>query len=391
MSLLFQVKGLVRRVSGFFLTGASLCLACTMIPFAGSAETRVLTNAWSFVIRDPCDSSPAIGADGTIYFGVFNGDFRAVSPDGSPKWVFHAGLEIKSSPAIGSDGTLYFGSRDRKLYAVSPDGKRKWEYKTGAWIDSSPAIDVDGTIYFGSWDKNFYALKPDGSKKWLFQTGGEIVSSPAIGADGRIYFGSHDQNFYALSRDGQKVWAFAAGGPIVSSAAIDNDGTIYFSSVDGFFYSLSAQGALNWKLKTGGITESSPVIGQDGTIYVGVNKALWAISGDGKKKWEQPYGSELIDAAPLALADNTVCFVSRLGVLINLGAPNEFLWSYDQNWWGTVSPAIGRDGKIYTMGNIIGTGILLYALQTDVRLAESPWPRFRADEHNTGRQNKNTR
>ena len=389
MCLLFQAKRLVCSASALSLTGASLWLTCAMIPFAGSvAEARVLSTAWSFMIHAPCDSSPAIGDDGTIYFGVFNGDFRAFSPDGSPKWVFHAGLEIKSSPAIGSDGTLYFGCRDRKLYAISPDGKRKWDYKTGAWIDSSPAIDADGTIYFGSWDKNFYALKPDGSKKWLFQTGGEIVSSPAIGADGRIYFGSHDRNFYAISRDGQKVWAFATGGPIISSAAIDSDGTVYFTAVDGFFYSLSAQGALNWRLKTGGITEASPVIGQDRTIYVGVNKALWAISADGKKKWEQIYGSASIDAAPLALADNTVCFVSRQGILINLGAPNEFQWSYDENWCGTICPAIGLDGRIYTVG--LGTGFFVCALETQVKLAQSAWPRFRADDHNTGRQNKNT-
>jgi outer membrane protein assembly factor BamB len=96
-----------------------LAIASGQLP--SGAEARVLTNAWSFMISAPCDSSPAIGDDGTIYFGVWNGDFRAFSPDGSPKWVFRAGREIKSSPAIGRDGTLYFGSRDRKLYAVGAD------------------------------------------------------------------------------------------------------------------------------------------------------------------------------------------------------------------------------------------------------------------------------
>jgi len=75
-------------------------------------------------------------------------------------------------PAVGTDGTIYFGCRDRKFYAVRPDGKKKWEFKTGAWVDSSPAIAADGTIYFGSWDKNLYALKADGAKAWEFATGG---------------------------------------------------------------------------------------------------------------------------------------------------------------------------------------------------------------------------
>lgn len=91
-----------------------------------SGETRALTNEWSFLLPHYTESSPAIGTDGTIYIGVWNGDFRAFQPDGSPKWVFHADREIASSPAVGIDGTVYFGSRDRKLHALGPDGKSKW-------------------------------------------------------------------------------------------------------------------------------------------------------------------------------------------------------------------------------------------------------------------------
>ncbi len=366
-------------------TAFILILVFATIPFPCRGETGVLTNAWSFVIGPACYSSPAIAEDGTIYFGVFNGDFRAFRPDGSPKWVFHGDREIKSSPAVGADGTIYFGSRGRKLYALGPDGTKKWEFKTGAWVDCSPALAKDGTIYFGSWDKDFYALNPDGSQQWRFPTGGEIVSSPAIGVEGTVYFGSHDRRFYALVPAGRKAWEYVSGGPIISSPAIDRDGTLYFTSVDGFFYALLPSGSLKWKLKTGGVTESSPVIGEDGTIYVGVNTALWAISPDGKKKWEQSSGAALIEVAPLALDDDTVCFVSRLGMLINLGAPNQFNWSYYQNWYGCVSPAVGRDGRIYTMANIVGTGILLCALETEVRLAKSPWPKFRGDAQATGR------
>lgn len=384
-----RIAAVRMRLPGVLRGLAFLVLAT--LPLGSNAETPVLSKAWSLAIGPGCGSSPAIAADGTIYFGVANGDFRAVRPDGYPKWVFHGPREIKSSPAVAPDGTIYFGSRDRKLYALRPDGSKKWEFKTDGWVDSSPALAKDGTIYFGSWDRSFYALREDGSELWHLRTGGEIVSSPALSGDGTIHFGSHDGRLYALNPLGGPAWQYRTGGPIISSPAIDKDGIVYFTSVDGFFYSLGAQGALNWRLKTGGITESSPVIGQDGTIYVGVNTALWAISGGGKKKWEQPYGPELIDAAPLALADNTVCCVSRLGLLVNQGAPNEFHWSYDQNWYGAVSPAIGVDGRIYTMGNIVGTGILLYALQTQVKLAESAWPKFRANELNTGRQNNDAR
>ena len=66
-----------------------------------------------------------------------------------------------SSPAISADGTIFFGSsNDRHLYAVNPDGTLKWKFTTGAIlsIDSSPAIGADGTIYFSSDDGNLYAV-----------------------------------------------------------------------------------------------------------------------------------------------------------------------------------------------------------------------------------------
>ena len=48
-------------------------------------------------------------------------------------WVFATGGAVRSSPAIGADGTVYVGSDDRKLYAVNGEtGDKKWEFRTGA-------------------------------------------------------------------------------------------------------------------------------------------------------------------------------------------------------------------------------------------------------------------
>jgi outer membrane protein assembly factor BamB len=126
------------------------------------------------------------------------------------------------------------------------------------------------------------------------------------------------------------------------------------------------------------------VIGQDGTVYVGVNTNLWAISPSGQKKWEQLYGSELIETAPLALADGSVCCVSRQGQLINLNFPGQFNWTYEQNWCGTLSPAVSTDGTIYTTGHVLGTGTVFYALRAEVALAQSSWPKLRRNARNTG-------
>jgi PQQ-like domain len=75
-------------------------------------------------------SSPAIGADGSIYFGDA-ASIVALNPDGSLKWEIYTHEEFPvSSPAIGADGTIYAGANDGNIYAVSPDGSIKWKFFT---------------------------------------------------------------------------------------------------------------------------------------------------------------------------------------------------------------------------------------------------------------------
>jgi outer membrane protein assembly factor BamB len=352
--------------------------------------------AWSFNLDAKTDSSPAIGPDGTIYVGDFKGKFLALNPEGSRKWEFstghgwNLGVEIKSSPAIGADGTIYFGCRDNLFYALRPDGKQKWAFKTGAWVDSSPAVAGDGSVCFGSWDHNFYCLDQQGSEKWRFQTGGAIDSSPAIGDDGVIYFGSHDKKFYALAPDGRKKWEFAAGGQIISSPAVCSsakagetsappaNSCVYFTSVNGWFYALNLDGRLRWRLHTGGCTQSSPVIGPQGTIYVGVNRELWAISADGKKLWAHPTDLP-VEAAPLVLSDDSVCFVSHGGWLFDVAPDGTRRWSLFLNVNGGASPVTGGPGILYA-----GKEPAFQAWRTGVQKAGSCWPKFRGNARNTG-------
>lgn len=117
-------------------------------------------------------SSPAIGADGTIYFGVDDrgtgfpgstGHVAAWDPAASENdgllWAFKADSAVDSSPAIGADGTLYVGSQDTYLYALNSDGTLSWRYKTGGGIFSSPAIGPGCVLYFGSDDGYVYAMQ----------------------------------------------------------------------------------------------------------------------------------------------------------------------------------------------------------------------------------------
>jgi outer membrane protein assembly factor BamB len=359
----------------------TFCWLAVAIFFCTSAfaDERTVTNRWLVQLSSVTDSSPAVGPDGTIYIGTFLHKLWAINPGGTSKWSFEAGSEIWSSPAVSRDSTAYFGCRDRKLYAVGANGREKWSFKTGAWVDSSPALAEDGTVYVGSWDKSLYALGADGDRKWQFETGGPVVSSPAIGGDGTVYFGSHDGKFYALLPTGNKKWEFATGGPIISSPAVNGDTCLYITSVDGFLYALNLDGTLRFKLKTAGATQSSPVIAADGMIFVGVNQELWEITAEGRLVWTRGMSCP-VEAAPMALADSSVCVLCRWGFIACLDRERNqkwgtFLYNYSYN-----SPGIGTDGTVYAPRD----GSYLAALPAGVPLAKSPWPKFRGNMANTG-------
>src|SRR5262249_49488411 len=132
--------------------------------------------------------------------------------DGTALWEMRFGGHCQSSPALGSDGTIYVGCDDHKLYAVSPgDGSLKWTYDAGGMIRSSPAVDTQGNIYFAGMttDPNanmLIALRPDSTVIWQYAGGGYMgnTASPAIGADGTIYIGFY--GLHAITPSGTKKW-----------------------------------------------------------------------------------------------------------------------------------------------------------------------------------------
>lgn len=356
------------------------------------------TNLWQFPIHGGSRSSPALGHDGTIYIGSWEGALIALHPAGTERWRFKTGVEITSSPAIGQDGTIYVGSRDRRMYAVGNDGRKKWGFKTGGWVDASAAIATNGDIYFGSWDKKFYALQRDGAKRWEFVTGGPVVSSAAIDARGRVYFGSHDRKFYALNPDGSKAWDYATEGAITCSPAMGAGGELYFASGDGMFHAVNPDGRRRWDLRTGGITGSSPVLGADGTIFVSVNQTHCAIAPDGKFKWQRPLWNDwqqslwnlqpgfFGETAAAVLANGQVVFTGGDAYVMTVPGDNgqrEWVWNYFLYGASYSSPSVASNGTIYVMS----TSPNFSALQGNVPLARTPWPMFRSNPQHTGRVN----
>ncbi|MDJ0764325.1 MAG: PQQ-binding-like beta-propeller repeat protein [Myxococcota bacterium] len=343
---------------------------------------------WAFPLG-PVYSSPAIGADGTIYVGSSDGNLYAINPDRSQKWAFSTSTEVFASPAIGADGTIYVGSYStdpeaiNALYAINPDGSEQWRFTTSGAIISCPAIAEDGTIYIGSIDSNLYAINPDGTPRWSFATGGEIWSSPAIAEDGTVYVGSYDSNLYAINPDGTQQWAFATDYAVASSPAIGGDGTIYVGSHDSNLYAIDPDGSLVWAFSTGNTVFSSPAIGEDGTIYVGsYDSYLYAINPvTVTLKWAYRTDND-IWSSPAIGADGTIYVGSmddNLHAIHSDGTPK---WVFSTNGDVISSPVIDEDSTIY-----VGSGDgSLYAIKGDSGgLALTPWPMFHQNVRHTGR------
>ena len=316
------------------------------------AQTNYLK--WSYTTDNIVRYSPAIGSDGTIYFGSYDGKLYAFNPDGTNKWTYDTFSLITSSPAIGSDGTIYVGSDNKKLYAINPDGSLKWSYLTGNWIESSPAIGSDGTIYIGSDDGKLYAINPDGSLKWSYNTTTDysVKSSPAIGSDGTIYVGSGDGKFYAINSDGTTKWICTLGNWIYSSPAIGSDGTIYVSSYDYRLYAIKDEvdhGTIKWSYITSGSMYSSPAIGSDGTIYVGSDDGkLYAINPNGRLKWSYTTTTNnWVRSSPAIGSDGTIYVGSNDHKFYAINSEGTLKWLYTTGSLVYSSPAIGSDGTIY--------------------------------------------
>jgi outer membrane protein assembly factor BamB len=353
-----------------------------------SAQAQVVialpgTLVWRYRTGGRVQSTPAIGADGTIYFGSFDSCVYALRPDGSLAWSYRTDGSVFSSPTIGSDGTIYVGSWDGYLYALGSGGALRWRFSTAGYVDAIPALGTDGTVYFGSCDSYFYALNPDGSQKWRFRTGDRVKSSAAIGSDGTIYVGSHDRHLYAFNPDGTEQWSYPVPSAVCSSPALGFDGTIHFGSDGGHVTALHPDGTLKWTYLPGGsVGWAGPAIGTDGNIYVGSDDGyIHAIDSFGSRVWRYWAGGQAGHSTPAVAADGTIYFSPHGGTLYALGPASLLKWSYETGaqWCG--SAAIGPDGTVY----FSTSDSCLYAIRGLSALANTPWPKLHHDSKNTGR------
>ena len=377
-------------------------LALIFLAVLTCAEAQSGTEQWNFTTAYLIDASPAVGTDGTIYVPSYE-NIYAMTPGGSNKWIYPPLSTttifpgIFGSPAIGPNGTIYFGgSADGVLYALDPaTGTNKWTYSISGngvfW--TTPAIGPDGAIYIGS-EKvmnndtpYLYCINTNGTLRWRYAPASPIYSSAAISQDGAtIYFGSDDGKLYALSTNGTTVrWTFNTGPNAITAApAIGADGKIYIgvgSVLNPKFYCINTNGTTNWVFTCTNRIQSSAAIGDDGTIYFGSDDMrVYALNTNGTLKWAAFTGATN-GSSPAIAADGTIYIGSDNGKIYAFNSSGSNLWTFTTGAIIFSSPAIGTNGTVY----VGSEDAKIYALNGSSGLARSPWPMLGHDVRHTAK------
>ena len=204
----------------------------------------------------------------TLYVGGFDGRLHALdAATGKEKWTarpekksairlpqwdaqgmqlsgFTTAGYIPEAPAVGPDGTIYFGSWDGHLYAAAPDGRLRWAIDLKDRVTSAPAVSADGRVLVCTYEGALCAVRAVAGRPMLdwWVPANARYSSPLISADGKVYVGTLDGKLraYALA-NGRLLGELALGsGWIYASPVPGADGLLYVGGSDGFLRAIEA-------------------------------------------------------------------------------------------------------------------------------------------------------
>jgi outer membrane protein assembly factor BamB len=414
-----------------------------------------------------------------------------VCPPGEPGQVlftFQADGEIRSTPAVGADGTIYFGTMEATLVALGCDGEQKWTWKYPCEVpDACPqafegavALGNDGAIYVADdivVPNYAFALGPEGDQLWTWETMmvyGSMDASPAVDQDGTIWVAGHGVSGYvgplgqvtALDMTGKPLAGFPLPTGAIVASPVLYGGILYAaeSLAAGAVIAVSSGAAKIWESHVQEVAAqfapSSLAIDGDGKILVahgvtpgGQEEPYLLLSrldpADGKVIWQMgvadcpygPVGSPVVSKAPfgmhvaVATSDGRVYLANplsggvqyqvalespALGEEIVSGAPvfgddGRLYAAYASGTWDSHVPAIAAvdvstgktevfafDGlvgdRITTSLQMGGGGVILFGTKSGKLVAWqspaggpdplAPWPSFRHDLRNTGNGGK---
>lgn len=255
------------------------------------------TTKWVYRSNDTFqNSTPEFSTDfQTLYIGGSNGTLHAIRtmdplPSGMTRHKWRKPLcdKITASPAVGPDGTVYIGCWNGKLLAVTPSGRLRWAFRTGHPILSTPRVGNNRTVYIGSDSKWFYAIKDTPSKGtclWRFRSGiykkGKDPNSDDAGGDEPANVDKCEKQFPPTEGSAGVYVVKGSEAYVQASAAISSKNVIYFGSINEHLYALTFDGKLKWSFDTQGWVDNAPIIrniqGKE-VVYVAAGSRLYAMN-----------------------------------------------------------------------------------------------------------------
>jgi hypothetical protein len=370
------------------------------------------TLKWKRNLGRPVHSSVALDAEDNLYFLAGNAanddsmDAVILSYDSSGNlrwtsepigWLYPIPF-TGFTPAIAADGTIYACGRF-SLFALDPDGKTKWKYdfplvdnstsseekQPAGSQRSAPTLVKDGTIYvntaIGSYGLTevkggLFAIDPDGNLKWrTYDVGG--YATPVTGDDGTIY-------------------------SAIGCYWVPGDTSAAQVAMESKLLAIHPDGTPKWSVTTQLWAQSSPSIGADGTLYVGtthhpldVPAWFYAITPEGQIKWKYDTYDDVKDLPPTQVnppdiynspaidSNGRIYFGNEVGLLYAMSSDRQVEW-IDNDIWSLhdQGPALARDGTLYVATHS-DQGLIAFNTGSH-GLADSPWPKFRRNNANTG-------
>lgn len=280
--------------------------------------------------------------------------YKAGHNDGSLKWTFDIGNEVRSSPVIGSDGTIYISSGGH-LYALDRDGNERWRTEVG-FGRSTPAIGDDGTIYVMTNHEGLHAIGKDGEIKWTSDETGEAAI--AIGTEGKLYFGEGNEGFACVSRDGDVLWADDRTTYFVKAIpAIRGNGNVVLGHEEyRLVTEYDANGNTVWEAEARGLINSATVMASDGTVYVFgytfPGGHIEAFDKAGKRLWHHEL-DEWPDGSACIGPDGTIYVQARDDRIHAIDPDGDEIWSVDIGRYGWGDVVVSDDGMVF-VGNVDG-------------------------------------
>jgi hypothetical protein len=179
------------------------------------------TIKWTKSIGAQDQNAPAVASNGDVYVGGYRAKLYAFSPTGTQKWVFESDesqyydTTVGAAPAIGPDGTIYFGTCYSggatslvHFYAVSPDGVLKWkapisgEGRVAFCVGTAPVVDRLNRVFVCTDAGKCYGYSSAGSQLWEYATDPtsptKVRTAPLIASNGTLLILDDQDTLHAL-------------------------------------------------------------------------------------------------------------------------------------------------------------------------------------------------